>query len=86
MLKMGIPLDAIKHKMICDNLDPNIIDKPSSKKEPSSTYKSVTSHKIVISPPPLIPPSINLFYEIKKAKQQKENKQSKIINNNDTNR
>ena len=30
MIKMGVPIDAIKHKMICDNLDPNIIDSKSS--------------------------------------------------------
>ena len=26
----GVPIDAIKHKMICDNLDPNILDSNSN--------------------------------------------------------
>jgi hypothetical protein len=84
MIKMGIPLDAIKLKMICDNLDPNILDpnildpnildpKESSKKTSSSTYKSVISPKTVSSPP--VAP-INMLAQIKKAKQQKANKLS----------
>lgn len=68
MLKMGIPIDAIKHKMICDNLDPNIIDNPSSKSSNSSES----------TPPPPPPPPINLFSEIKKAKQQKANKSTVV--------
>lgn len=69
MIKMGVPMDAIKHKMIADNLDPTILDS-------SNKTKQVVSNIVTPLPPPM--PSINLFSEIKKAKKQKENKVVKV--------
>ena len=79
MLKMGVPTDAIKHKMICDNLDPNIIDCPKN----SMSNRTLTALKPELTPPTIPIPipisNINIFSEIKKAKLQKKNKKTKEV-------
>ena len=69
MIKMGVPIDAIKHKMICDNLDPNILDSNSNN---TILNKSNTGPP----PPPPLPKlnPINMLEQIKNSKKQKANK------------
>lgn len=76
MQKMGVPIDAIKHKMICDNLDPNIIDS-SNKCMTNINTNTLKSSHVPPPPPPLPSSNINIFSEIKKAKLQKANKKTK---------
>ena len=78
MLKMGVPIDAIKHKMICDNLDPNIIDSNSSNTNTNVNQNVSKSSALPLAPPlPLQLSKVNIFSEIKKAKLQKANKKTK---------
>lgn len=84
MLKMGVPVDAIKHKMICDNLDPNIIDCPknsilNTNKIIKNTHTNSVKSLLPPPPPPLPASNINIFSEIKKAKLQKTNKKTKEV-------
>ena len=68
MLKMGVPIDAIKHKMICDNLDPDIIDSNSS-----NTNTNVNQNVSKSSAPPPAPP---LPFQLSKSKHFFGNKKS----------
>jgi hypothetical protein len=98
MVSCGVPKDAVKHKMVLDNLDPNILDGDNSKTidETKSKLKNslgnIFANKLhnknnqnnqnnQNNTPQTIERKINIKEEIKLAKQQKQEKNKKILSN-----
>ena len=92
MISCGVPKEAVKHKMILDNLDPNVLDNKipnESENNISNSNDKLNSHskdKLNNSLSNLFSsklnkqsPKINILNEIKLAKQQKQNKSEKIL-------
>ena len=76
MVDCGVPKDAVKHKMILDNLDPNILDgkKESTIKE---TKKQLNNSLGNIFANKLPSKKIDIKQEIEKAKKNKQEKTTK---------
>ena len=95
MISCGVPKDAVKHKMIVDNLDPSVLDNNQNESFKSITNVTETRHKLTNSLTNSLSNSlsnlftekkkptkqINIMEEIKLAKVQKQEKNKKILNN-----
>ena len=87
MISCGVPKDAVKHKMIVDNLDPSVLDNNQNEASKSITNVTDTRNKLTNSLSNLFTEKkkptkqINIMEEIKLAKVQKQEKNKKILNN-----
>ena len=86
MVSCGVPKEAVKHKMIIDNLDPNVLDNKISTEKSNIKLENNISNNLNNSLSNLFAnklnkqaPKINILNEIKLAKEQKENKSKKIL-------
>jgi hypothetical protein len=84
MVGCGVPKDAVKHKMILDNLDPNILDDKKestikeTKKQLGNSLGDIFANKL---PNKLPSKKIDIKQEIEKAKKNKQEKSTKILSN-----
>jgi hypothetical protein len=97
MLSCGVPKDAVKHKMIVDNLDPNVLDIDNSSNTSlnntslnntslnntslNSKDKLNNSLENLLSKKSDPQKTINIMEQIKLAKCQKQDKNKKILSN-----
>ena len=77
MISCGVPKEAVKHKMILDNLDPNVLDtKKDNKNEKLDNFKqslgNIFASKVSV-------PKINIMNEIKLTKLKNVDKKEKIL-------
>ena len=93
MISCGVPKQAVKHKMILDNLDPNVLDGNTNKNtnEISNTNSNENNEKKekinnlnsslgnIFAMKSNEKPKINIINEIKLAKLKKANKKEKIL-------
>lgn len=86
MLNCGVPIQAVKHKMTLDNLDPNVLD--GSKSKDVNKEKEEKREKInnlnnslgnIFASKLNASPQINILNEIKTAKLKKAEKKEKIL-------
>ena len=82
MISCGVPKQAVQHKMVLENLDPNVLDgksisinKPEKKKKINNLNNSLGN----MFASKLSGPKINIMNEIKLAKLKKANKKDKIL-------
>jgi len=71
MLKRGVPKDAVKQKLLLDNLDPSIIDKPKLFNTKKNLNKNNSKNNSLLS-------EIKLGIKLKATAPNKENDKSKI--------
>ena len=97
MLNCGVPKEAVKHKMILDNLDPNVLDKGNDKCDDKMDDKSVkdekkSDNKSIIKSENNISSKLNNLFSgketsgkklniLEEIKKNKEKKVNKIIKN-----
>jgi len=83
MLKMGIPRDAVKHKMIMAGLDPQLLDKPTPQLQTTTQslivplFASVTNSQLG---PPKITSDMLSGVKLKKAAQDIDNTKQNVKN------
>ena len=85
MISCGVPKQAVQHKMVLENLDPNVLDgksisinKPEKKKKINNLNNLNNSLGNMFASK-LSGPKINIMNEIKLAKLKKANKKDKIL-------
>jgi len=80
MISCGVPKQAVQHKMILENLDPNVLDGKSisdnKKKEKINNLNNSLGNMFASK---LSAPKINIMNEIKLAKLKKAEKKDKIL-------
>lgn len=87
MISCGVPIDAVKHKMTVDNLDPSVLDSNKNEDTKVRTNVTETRNKLTNSLSNLFAEKkapqkkINIMEQIKLAKVQKQEKNKKILSN-----
>ncbi len=83
MISCGVPKEAVKHKMIIDNLDPNVLDgndeKQIEKKKKINNLNTSLGNLFAAKLNSSSTPKINISNEIKLAKLKKAEKKDKIL-------
>lgn len=81
MLKMGIPRDAVKHKMVMAGIDPQLLDNPSPQLQTAQTLTMSSFTNVTNTQPgttPKITSDMLLGIKLKKASQDTENTKTNI--------
>jgi hypothetical protein len=88
MISCGVPKEAVKHKMIIDNLDPNVLDNDTKSTNKNENKKILEKNKKInnlnnslgtMFASKVSVPKINIMNEIKLAKLKKVDKKEKIL-------
>ena len=79
MISCGVPKQAVQHKMILENLDPNVLDGKSISDKKKEKINNLNNSLGNMFASKLSAPKINIMNEIKLAKLKKADKKDKIL-------